>query len=65
MSLLSLQYEEQGGMPMNILRDKLRQQGATREIAQGKIDLILKKADTDKDGRLDYEEFVRIVSDCQ
>jgi hypothetical protein len=60
---VSLQYPEDGGVPLTVLRDELIKLGATENIPRAKIDLLVQKADEDRDGMLDYSEFVKLVSE--
>ena len=59
--LLCTKYPEDGGVPLNVLRDELIKLGATENIPRAKIDLLVQKADEDRDGMLDYSEFVKLV----
>ena len=62
MSML-FQYEEQGGIPFRELRRRLQDYGLAEHMPPDKAEIVLKKADTDRDGCLDYEEFVRLVGE--
>jgi Ca2+-binding EF-hand superfamily protein len=55
------QYSEQGGIPLRELRRRLQDYGLAEHMPAGKAELMIRKADEDKDGVLDYEEFVRLV----
>lgn len=56
------QYAEDGGIPLRILRQTLVSASTDDELPPDKLELLLQKADTDRDGVLDYEEFVRLMT---
>ena len=45
-----------------MLRQKLQEQGVTDSIPEGKVELLIRRADADADGHLDYNEFCNMVS---
>ena len=63
-AFLCLQYsgEDGGGIPLRELRLRLQDYGLAEHMPAGKAELVIRKADEDRDGHLDYEEFVRLVS---
>ena len=46
-----------------MLRVKLREQGVSDHLDPGKVEILLRRADEDQDGHLEYDEFIRLVKD--
>ena len=57
-----VQHGETGGIPLHLLHQKLVKYKVEKDLPPGGLEALLKKADEDHDGVLDYEEFVRLVS---
>ena len=57
-----LQYAESGGIPLSLLKRKLNEAGISEQLPPHKVDMLIRKADEDLNGYLDYEEFIELVS---
>ncbi|XP_064649716.1 rhomboid-related protein 2-like [Lineus longissimus] len=56
-------YQEAGGIPISLLREKLYDDlEVTAGIPQDRIDLLFRRADTNRDGRMSFEEFMRLMT---
>jgi len=57
------QYEAEGGIPLPEVLERCLALCTSRheELPQEQQQRIISRADTDRDGRLDYDEFVRLV----
>ena len=55
------QYGEESGIPLRVLRDQMEDSSNKQMLPQSKVDQLLHRADEDKDGYLDYNEFVNLV----
>ncbi|XP_074653793.1 rhomboid-related protein 2-like [Tubulanus polymorphus] len=56
------EYEEDGGIPLQTLRERLTEDDALRkDIQPDRLELLLRKADINRDGRLSYDEFMRLM----
>ena len=56
------QHGEEGGIPLRVLRDQMEDSSTKQLLPQAKVDRLLQRADKDRDGYLDYPEFVNLVS---
>ena len=61
MDVFCCQYEELGGIPLKVLREKLQDTSITEDIPQDRVDLLLTSADKNRDGRMSYNEFIKLV----
>ena len=57
-----VQHEETGGIPLNLLQEQLEKYNLQKDLPPGGLTALLQRADQDKDGILDYEEFIYLVS---
>jgi rhomboid-related protein 1/2/3 len=55
------QYGEGAGIPLRDLRSRLQDYGLGEHLPPGKLELVIRRADEDRDGTLDYEEFVQLI----
>ena len=60
-NLVIVQFAESGGIPLRVLRQTLVQ-AEDDDIPSDRLEVLLQKYDTDRDGVLDWEEFVKLVS---
>ena len=58
-----VQHEETGGIPLNLLQEQLEKYNLQKDLPPGGLAALLQRADQDKDGILDYEEFIHLVSE--
>ncbi len=58
--MLEYQYDEEG-IPLRVLKQRLKDRGLAEHLSHDKIDIILRRADQDEDGHLSYEEFLELV----
>ncbi|KAI0209765.1 Rhomboid-related protein 3 [Lamellibrachia satsuma] len=56
------QHEETGGIPLNLLQEQLEKYNLQKDLPPGGLAALLQRADQDKDGILDYEEFIHLVT---
>lgn len=54
-------YAEDGRIPLQTLRESLRSMD-TEDLPTDKLENLLRRADADRDGMLDYEEFVQLMT---
>lgn len=59
--LICFQHEPDG-VPLNLLRDELKDEGITDHIPEARLNNILVRADRDGDERIDFVEFMKMVS---
>ncbi|ELT92969.1 hypothetical protein CAPTEDRAFT_169308 [Capitella teleta] len=56
------QYGEEGGIPLRVLREQMEDSANQQMLPASKVDRLLKRADEDQDGYLDYDEFVTLMT---
>ncbi|CAH1798695.1 unnamed protein product [Owenia fusiformis] len=54
-------HEHEGGVPLKSLRQEMEEVGGSK-LPRGKMELLLRRADEYQDGKLEFGEFIRIMT---